>query len=49
MHGRKNIDVEVDHDMTGTVECTHSGSFHVSYRTVKSPAVVAHDGGHLLG
>lgn len=49
MHGRKNIDEEIGHDTAGTIEWTPSGSFHVSCRTVESPAVVAQDGGNSLG
>lgn len=49
VHGSKKIDEEVGHDTAGTIEWTHSGSFHVSCRAVESPAAVAHGGGNLLG
>lgn len=35
VHGRKNIDVKVGHDKTGTIECTHSGPLQVSYRSIR--------------
>lgn len=49
VHGRENIDVKVGHDTTEAIQCTHSGSFQVSYRTVEARAVVAHGGGNSLG
>lgn len=49
VHGRKNINVETAHDPAGTIDCTHSGPFHVPYGGLESPVVAAHDGGNSLG